>query len=219
MIEAPSLLTDFLASERAPTGSLSMLALDGYLTALHAGPSLIPPGEWMAGIWGDEPVFDNIEEAQSILGALMLHYNAIGTELDKGPKGYRPYGWSVDPAERTSTETVAEWSFGFWKGIRLRHREWWPMVRDSDTRVLLAPILCFIETEDGESVLKGNPDALDDLMIDAADMIPDVVPAIRNYWRSAAASQPKQSRSTRPGRNDPCPCGSGKKYKRCCGAG
>ncbi|MCL6105810.1 MAG: SEC-C metal-binding domain-containing protein [Actinobacteria bacterium] len=20
-----------------------------------------------------------------------------------------------------------------------------------------------------------------------------------------------------PGRNDPCPCGSGKKYKRCCG--
>lgn len=24
--------------------------------------------------------------------------------------------------------------------------------------------------------------------------------------------------SRRPGRNDPCPCGSGKKYKRCCGA-
>jgi preprotein translocase subunit SecA len=22
----------------------------------------------------------------------------------------------------------------------------------------------------------------------------------------------------KPGRNDPCPCGSGKKYKRCCGA-
>ena len=21
----------------------------------------------------------------------------------------------------------------------------------------------------------------------------------------------------RPGRNDPCPCGSGRKYKRCCG--
>lgn len=24
--------------------------------------------------------------------------------------------------------------------------------------------------------------------------------------------------SARPGRNDPCPCGSGKKYKKCCGA-
>ena len=26
-------------------------------------------------------------------------------------------------------------------------------------------------------------------------------------------------RADAPGRNDPCPCGSGKKYKRCCGAG
>jgi SEC-C motif-containing protein len=25
--------------------------------------------------------------------------------------------------------------------------------------------------------------------------------------------------SGKPGRNNPCPCGSGKKYKRCCGSG
>ena len=25
-------------------------------------------------------------------------------------------------------------------------------------------------------------------------------------------------RATKTGRNDPCPCGSGRKYKRCCGA-
>ncbi|MBI3279156.1 MAG: SEC-C domain-containing protein, partial [Acidobacteria bacterium] len=24
--------------------------------------------------------------------------------------------------------------------------------------------------------------------------------------------------ANKPGRNDPCPCGSGKKYKKCCGA-
>ena len=31
--------------------------------------------------------------------------------------------------------------------------------------------------------------------------------------------QPVPARSSRaPGRNDPCPCGSGRKYKRCCGA-
>ena len=28
----------------------------------------------------------------------------------------------------------------------------------------------------------------------------------------------EQARATTPvGRNDPCPCGSGKKYKKCCG--
>ncbi|MBU1213526.1 MAG: SEC-C domain-containing protein, partial [Alphaproteobacteria bacterium] len=25
------------------------------------------------------------------------------------------------------------------------------------------------------------------------------------------------AQSTKVGRNDPCPCGSGKKYKKCCG--
>jgi uncharacterized protein YecA (UPF0149 family) len=28
-----------------------------------------------------------------------------------------------------------------------------------------------------------------------------------------------RSEEPRTGRNDPCPCGSGKKYKKCCGKG
>ena len=35
--------------------------------------------------------------------------------------------------------------------------------------------------------------------------------------RSARGSRSGQSEN-KPGRNDPCPCGSGKKYKKCCGA-
>jgi uncharacterized protein YecA (UPF0149 family) len=35
-----------------------------------------------------------------------------------------------------------------------------------------------------------------------------------NRQLAKAAANPK---STVPGRNDPCPCGSGKKYKKCCG--
>jgi preprotein translocase subunit SecA len=36
---------------------------------------------------------------------------------------------------------------------------------------------------------------------------------------AAAATQKKQAISAKKaGRNDPCPCGSGKKYKKCCGA-
>ena len=34
---------------------------------------------------------------------------------------------------------------------------------------------------------------------------------LRDEERRTASVRP-------PGRNDPCPCGSGKKYKRCCGA-
>jgi len=34
---------------------------------------------------------------------------------------------------------------------------------------------------------------------------------------SSSVQQPKIAQA-KAGRNDPCPCGSGKKYKKCCGA-
>jgi preprotein translocase subunit SecA len=34
----------------------------------------------------------------------------------------------------------------------------------------------------------------------------------------APVIEPIHNRQPRVGRNDPCPCGSGKKYKKCCGA-
>ena len=36
---------------------------------------------------------------------------------------------------------------------------------------------------------------------------------LKDYNRSRIVVKEKE-----PGRNDPCPCGSGKKYKKCCGA-
>lgn len=41
-------------------------------------------------------------------------------------------------------------------------------------------------------------------------------------WYYSDSSQPSQTVvrvSPKVGRNDPCPCGSGKKYKKCCGVG
>ena len=38
--------------------------------------------------------------------------------------------------------------------------------------------------------------------------------AIADAWRRSRTVVKEKT----PGRNDPCPCGSGKKYKKCCGA-
>ena len=37
------------------------------------------------------------------------------------------------------------------------------------------------------------------------------------YSHGDSTPQPKQRQKKKVGRNDPCPCGSGKKYKKCCG--
>ena len=40
-----------------------------------------------------------------------------------------------------------------------------------------------------------------------------IMQIIKDFKRSKIVHKKKE-----PGRNDPCPCGSGKKYKKCCGA-
>ena len=57
----------------------------------------------------------------------------------------------------------------------------------------------------------------------AAEQAPSAGPAIRGGEETmqaalkAAASVPVQRQAPKVGRNDACPCGSGKKYKKCCG--
>jgi uncharacterized protein YecA (UPF0149 family) len=65
-------------------------------------------------------------------------------------------------------------------------------------------------------------------MAEVTDLIPDCVTAIAKYWRAKGSTQismpllhvgrtsPNQS-PPKVGRNQLCPCGSGKKFKKCCG--
>jgi uncharacterized protein len=41
---------------------------------------------------------------------------------------------------------------------------------------------------------------------------------LRELWRNLGPRVETIHRVATPGRNDPCSCGSGKKYKKCCGA-
>lgn len=41
---------------------------------------------------------------------------------------------------------------------------------------------------------------------------------LREIWRTIGPRVPTLRRADAPGRNDPCFCGSGKKFKKCCGA-
>jgi uncharacterized protein len=68
--------------------------------------------------------------------------------------------------------------------------------------------------QNGESVLGLNPDAEEELAREALDMIPACVGEIARFWRARRAAA---RIVTKTGRNDICPCGSGKKFKKCCG--
>ena len=47
----------------------------------------------------------------------------------------------------------------------------------------------------------------------------DNAPKREQVLRESPQTAPARTVKSKPGPNDPCPCGSGKKYKKCCGAG
>ncbi|NJM92146.1 MAG: UPF0149 family protein [Rhodospirillaceae bacterium] len=211
-------LTAFLAGPRSTR--LSVHAIDGYLTAIAIGPELVMPSEWLALLWDEEePVFADANEAQTILSAIMARYNEILLEVDRSPRDFRPLFLPADPNQRPSMALAAQWATGFWKGMALRSDAWRALIADRDARDLLAPIVYLAEDDKGQRLLKETRDEDDELVLSTPGLIPGVVPAIRDYWRRRAGRPTAPQPVRRPGRNEPCPCGSGRKYKRCCGAG
>ena len=92
---------------------------------------------------------------------------------------------------------------------------------DPEHHALLRPIVT-LGTEEGWRLLEADsdPDGAEQAAFDALE---SSVIAISRYWRkqwrerSAALRQAAiRPRALRVGRNDPCPCGSGRKFKRCC---
>ena len=62
---------------------------------------------------------------------------------------------------------------------------------------------------------QAEPPTRDDLLAEACMSVQD----LRMYWVDFAARPETRRVEPTPGRNEPCPCGSGKKFKKCHGAG
>lgn len=209
-------LDRFLMSDAAPDNSMGLSDLDGFLTGVLVGPELIMPSEWLPRIWGGEdPVFENTEEAQAVLGAIMGRYNEIAQSLDGHPDDLALIFWQYG---EDGTLIAADWAEGFLDAIDMRRDAWLPLIRDKKAGILLMPILALCDDQEGQPILPLDAEAEAELVAEAPEMIPVCVFGIRDFWRKRMSHASPIRNSLKVGRNDPCSCGSGRKYKRCCGA-
>ena len=83
---------------------------------------------------------------------------------------------------------------------------------------MLGPILFLCEDENGQPLIEVDPDEAAELLRSAPSAIPEAVLEIAQFWKNRRSpAEPARRIGPKVGRNDPCPCGSGKKYKHCCG--
>ena len=118
------------------------------------------------------------------------------------------------------------WAIGFMYAVESWPEEWAPP-RDRDAgKVLdaaLESIVALTEDDTAPPTVSafeegGEPTMSEQRLNDFADAI-FAVYDLRELWRNIGPRVETMHRVATPGRNDPCSCGSGKKYKKCCGAG
>ena len=207
-------LDAFLMSEAVDDDSMLLSELDGFLAGVIVCPEMIPPSEWLPMIWGeDAPVFDSQAQAQEILGLIMDHYNDLIRELDRNC--YRP----VYDAEPDGDVLWELWADGFLQAMRLRPQSWEELAESDDESCQNALFILGRLAEIATSPHGIEPIDIDEDLEDlAANLIPLQVQALHHarLSRGPNISMAANQNSPKVGRNDPCPCGSGKKYKKCC---
>ena len=213
-----------LDEELLALGEETMLLeeLDGFIAGLLVCPELIKPGDWLPIVWNrdradQQPVFEDLGHVNRVLGLVMEHYNDVARTLMENPDRYSPL-FAID--KRNDDVLWELWIEGFEKAVALRPAAWKTFLdAEGDTVAAMSGMLMLAAIARRDEEVKDH----DTASATAPDRIADWVVNL-NEWR-LANYQPTQSIDPRGGsasrkkvgRNDPCPCGSGKKYKKCCG--
>lgn len=206
-------LAGLLASRQVPADTMPFEMLDGFFTALVIGPELVLPSEYLPIIWGEggsAPDWDTQEQATYAIGLLMKHWNAIAARR------------SANAEHRPEIESFGEaplgepWAEGFMVGIDLRHEAWDPMFADLRADQVVLPILAL----GGDTPDEFNETISDEMREMIVEQLPATLQMIAAYWQAGPDVLPRREpqRSVKVSRNEPCTCGSGKKFKKCCGA-
>ena len=117
------------------------------------------------------------------------------------------------------------WALGFMYAVESWPDEWQPP-RDKDAASMLDAalenIVALTEGDMDEPAVsmyrEDGPPSVSEDRLDAVGAAIWALYELRQLWRSIGPRIDPIRKAAEPGRNDPCPCGSGKKYKKCHGA-
>jgi len=214
-------LEELLESEVFKGEAMLLDELQGFFCGILSGPDLVLPSEWMPVVLGDEPEYESDAQAEEVVELLMRFYNQVVLDLenDQAPD------LILYPAEEGGDKyDYAPWADAYLLGTEMGPTHWLEAAGEHSEE--LAELL------EGFFLLNGSlkDDALssgeqwmsnaaeDRALRNAENDLPAVILAIRAFWKAKNPNpEPFDRESEKVGRNEACPCGSGRKFKQCCG--
>lgn len=202
--------------------AMNIEEMDGFFAAVVAGPEIVMPSEYLPEVFGSKTEeahqFETLEEANEILGLIMRHWNDIAGTLSKG-EVHLP----LLLEDENGAEHGNDWARGFMQGTRLRHDGWAELLADDDHGGCMIPMLMLYHEHDEDPAMRPKPIGSEQREKVIESMAAGLVAAYRYFreQRQALANRltrRPQRNARKVGGDDPCPCGSGKRYQRCCGS-
>lgn len=199
----------------------SYCALDGFVTASLLGPCPEPVSVWYDELFGTVgPVnWENSAQENHFRNLITLTcQNVQARSRSLNTAIFKPYPCLPCPGhlegDPAGFSGISHWCLGFSKGAD-RHEDSWML---ASVRTNLENLIDFGRDPEGETYPVGN-------FLEARKWLEWEVTGILKYWKSQGVrpvdlhegrGRVVSALGREPGRNDPCSCGSGKKYKKCC---
>jgi uncharacterized protein len=207
-------LTEFESSDEDFAEDMAFISyVNGLVTALIIGPEQVPENEWLPTLLGGPEAELSEEEAELARESVRLEYNGVLKSLRSRKLEYEPFFWEDEDEGRLITRY---WAEGFLHGVSLREEAWKPW-REGVALYLFAFVNVLLQNEEIDAKVAGKGLEPEEVFEVAQTSVPELIQALYGIRREAPSdSEIYRSLDRNVGRNDPCPCGSGKKYKKCC---
>jgi uncharacterized protein len=232
-------LDDLLAATPEPLEPCDAVMLDGFLCGVLVQPILIEPAAWLPHVFDFEgqPLPDDVDpqwlertralilRRHAALNRAMVEdgwFDPLILEFDDEHPRLPPPDGGPDPLAGLTpvSQALMPWAAGFQHATLC-----FPDLAEMpDDAVMTALARLFrhlpaetdeerevVATLDRETPLATLDDGIEELVVTVADLY-DLTSELRYKVDTVKRETPKV------GRNEPCPCGSGKKYKHCHGA-
>lgn len=214
---------------------------EGFMAALICSRRPVPPAEYFPMIFGDDFVAARNMELvwhwkrrwQEIETALDAAVEALDDDRAYQPEVLDTRGAIASLPEEERAEVAGEaipsfaqvWALGFMFAVE-NWPEDWAAPRDKEAAGMLDDaldaIVALTEDDTGKPEVsmfsEDGPPSVSQRRLDEFGEAIWAVYDLRQLWKSMGPRQETIRKEATPGRNDPCPCGSGKKFKKCHGA-
>ncbi len=184
-----------------PPLATSLSMLDGFVSAVVAGPVSMDPRHWICPLLGIDPdAFNHGGTPEfAALCAVIVRHNAISDTLVTRPDLYQPI-FAKTPAGEVDP---APWATGFQAAMDINPKAWARLKKTSPDSLHLLPILASVPGNQGQasftSIIGDEPIGRA-LFATLWRDIPISVDAIRKFWMPIRFKTPTSKATRRRGR-------------------